>query len=636
MYKFIQKNQKKFLAVFAAGLMIVFVLPQFVFDQNRGAANEVVAHVGKDPIQLGEVRDAKEQWREIVTYLSMQLGAVSLAAKEIDNDPELFVLLQKEAEQMGLRASREQAAEALTMMVRQYRMFGQDIPNPSARVPAMQKLMLVRQLFERVAESIKLSDPVVLREMAANAQRVKLDIVHYSTADFEKDVPAPTPEQLQKQFDEFKNMTPGLTTDRNPFGFGYVVPSKVQLLYLTIPRDEIAQAVRKSKKEFDWKVDAMREYRTNPAKYAATQPSPDDEPASQPSTTQATQPATRAASGPTTKPFAEVHEQIVQELLKPETDRKVDEIAASLTDRMNSDYEAHQRKTSSAAADFGTRQYLERIAADIEKRFGVKLGVSEINDPKDAKGLAELKGIGQSIAGEVPFPRYVIEQAEPLLPPGAKKAEDVLSLDEPSRRFRDPAGNVYIAQLQNAEPAHPPANLDAVKEKVTADVRTRAAFDAAVAAAKKVYEQAAASGLEAAVKAAGKDLFTTPGYIDRQGNVDNLPVPLIPNVELPEASRQKLGTQAFDLLTQATPEKPHPAKLVELPAAGRVVIAELRDIERAWPDEQEDYLKYQVSQRLMMQRAERILSEYFRADAVKRRLEYRGRDDRAKQTPAAS
>ena len=34
MYKFMQRNRKKMLAVFAVGLMIVFILPQVAFDQQ--------------------------------------------------------------------------------------------------------------------------------------------------------------------------------------------------------------------------------------------------------------------------------------------------------------------------------------------------------------------------------------------------------------------------------------------------------------------------------------------------------------------------------------------------------------------------------------------------------------------------
>ena len=47
MYRFIQKNNKKFLAVFAAFLMIVFILPS-TMDQMGGPADPVLATIGDD------------------------------------------------------------------------------------------------------------------------------------------------------------------------------------------------------------------------------------------------------------------------------------------------------------------------------------------------------------------------------------------------------------------------------------------------------------------------------------------------------------------------------------------------------------------------------------------------------------
>src|SRR5205823_6690888 len=104
------------------------------------------------------------------------------------------------------------------------------------------------------------------------------------------------------------------------------------------------------------------------------------------------------------------------------------------------------------------------------------------------------KAIGHSTAQDEPFPAYVFRWAAPLVPAGQRSAPDVLKLEQPSRRFRDQSGNVYVFQLRDAKPAHAPADLTAVKDKVEADVRTKFAFDAAVAAAKKLQQTAVASG----------------------------------------------------------------------------------------------------------------------------------------------
>ncbi len=90
---------------------------------------------------------------------------------------------------------------------------------------------------------------------------MKLDLVHFTADDFKKQVPEPTAEQLQKQFDDFKNTPRGSSTEQNPFGFGYLEPSRVTLLYLTVPAAEVAKKLRgepDSEQYFDWRTKAVR------------------------------------------------------------------------------------------------------------------------------------------------------------------------------------------------------------------------------------------------------------------------------------------------------------------------------------------------------------------------------------------
>jgi hypothetical protein len=226
MYKFMQRNRKKMLAVFAVGLMIVFILPQVAFDKTRGTSREVIGHVGGEAVHAGEVRSALEQWRSLSDY---QLTAeLSLVGQDMEDHPELFVLLQTEARQLGLRPPESQIDELLSFIARSSAMRGMPSPNLNVLKPALENLMLVRGLFQRVAVSLKPSGPLVTRELADQNQRIKLALVHYSADDFKKDVPAPTEDQLKEQFEKFKESMPGVATSQNPFGFGYRSPATVQ------------------------------------------------------------------------------------------------------------------------------------------------------------------------------------------------------------------------------------------------------------------------------------------------------------------------------------------------------------------------------------------------------------------------
>jgi hypothetical protein len=503
----------------------------------------------------------------------------------------------------------------------------------------MRSALLVQALFERVLTSLKTSGPAAQHALAENAQRVKLHLVHYAVDDFRKDVTAPTEEQLKKQFDDHKNTPPGNPGPGNPFGFGYLIPAQVRLAYITVPRDEVSRVVRREKQEIDWEMDAVPLYMSNPWKHY-----PGGKPTTQPAATTTAAGTTQPTTAPTTEPVAARwnalspagKEPYIQDVMKPFVDARVEEIATAVNDRMNADFTAQQSKSFGAPQDFLTRAYLDRVAADVEKRFaGVKLGVSEINDPKDVRGLAELKGIGQSTGGDQPFANYVFQWAEPLVPAVQRTSSDVLKIGQPSRRFRDPAGNVYVAQLREAKPAHAPADLNAVKDKVDADVRTKAAYDAAVAAAKKLQEAAASKGLAEAAKAANKDVFESPAFFDNRGTAGAQPAVLIPRVDLPPAARQTLVTDAFALLSKATPDKAHPSSVIELPAAGRVVVAELGEVERIWQDDQQQLAELDAARDMTYRRAPQLLTQYFSFDALKQRLDYHNPNEQPTQTAAA-
>jgi hypothetical protein len=626
MHKFIQRNQKKMLAIFSVFLMIVFVLP--TVTKQRMRHQETAFHIGKQEITYGELRQATQNWRAIKQFMPGAAAQVQYVTGDIDQKPEAFLLLLKEAQQLGLRASEAQVNDLVTALAANLAMSGRTLPESVDLRSAAADMILVRELFQRVESSLKTSGPAAMHELAENYQRVKLDLVHYSVDDFRKDVPAPTDEQLKKQFDDYKNTPPGNPSPNNPFGFGYLIPAQVKLAYITIPREEVARAVRHTKPEIDWETDAVPLYKADPWKHF---PGGKPKPAT---TTSTTLPASEPAAPKWNTLSPAGKDPYIQDVMKPAVDSRVEEIASAVNDRMNADFTATQNKSFGAPQDFLTRGYLDRIAADVEKRFGVKLGVSEINDAKDERGLTEIRGIGTSTAGEEPFASYVFHWAEPLVPAVQRTSPDVLKIGQPSRRFRDAAGNVYVAQLREAKPAQPPADVNAVKDKVDADLRTKLAYDAAVAAAKKLHEAAATKGLAEASKAANKDLFQSPAAFDIRGNAAGQPAVLIPRVDLPPAARQAMVKGAFDLLAKASPQKPHPESLIELPAAGRVVVAELGDVERIWPDEQAQLVALEAARDLSYRRAPQLLTQYFSFDALKQRLEYSNPNEKV-ETAAA-
>ena len=63
MYRFIQKNKKKFLAIFGVLLMIVFILPAGLDQFAGGGRDPVLAKLGDDEIHASEFQAAEQDWR---------------------------------------------------------------------------------------------------------------------------------------------------------------------------------------------------------------------------------------------------------------------------------------------------------------------------------------------------------------------------------------------------------------------------------------------------------------------------------------------------------------------------------------------------------------------------------------------
>src|SRR3954447_22970712 len=114
MYRTIKKYQKKMLAVFAVLLMIAFLATLGPGNLGgRGARQEVIAgHVNGHPLYDHELQAGKDQWQILMRTrvqtqqsfgMAMPVPVVLLpgpVVEDIEKHPELFVLLQKEADSL--------------------------------------------------------------------------------------------------------------------------------------------------------------------------------------------------------------------------------------------------------------------------------------------------------------------------------------------------------------------------------------------------------------------------------------------------------------------------------------------------------------------------------------------------------
>src|SRR5690606_24794880 len=110
MYGWMQKNQKKMMAIFGVVLMVAFVLPTTI-TSSFGTPDPVRGYAGEEPVTASELNIAAEQW-EMLTQLAFSMGAyepsflfmmqVPQIIEGYRDNPEAFVLLQREARRMNV------------------------------------------------------------------------------------------------------------------------------------------------------------------------------------------------------------------------------------------------------------------------------------------------------------------------------------------------------------------------------------------------------------------------------------------------------------------------------------------------------------------------------------------------------
>jgi len=660
MLKYLQKNQKKVLAVLGVLLMIAFVATLGPRVPGQGSReNPVVAHLGQSPVYESQMQAAKSEWSWLAEqgYAGMFRQSESLAArmltmalvaddpfarqefqvqfeaeqiadalvKDIEKHPELFFLLHQESIRNGLEASDDEAA---SFMVNQLR-----IPMESARaqgglvVAAVKAMLSIGNEIRALRDSMKVSQPEWEHEVARGFQAVRLDLVDFHAGDFERNVPAPTPQQLREQFERFKNTPPrqaeALTTADDPLGFGYQVPTRVRLQYLEIPHAQVVDAVLGTpEKRYEWTVKAAQYYTAHPDEFRNTPPA----------TTQSATRPTTVPLQPAIKPFDQVSEQILQKLVDADVQKLTEQIEQEVKSRLATDWTDIRRHdpaatrpatTQPAAATqsavvaaqpadpLTTLARLEQMRAGIDQKFHVAVQLNEINDWQDETKLSALPGIGSAATtdGER-FPQYAVNfVGQPHLLAAAP-----LQIWEPSQVLTDASQNAYVFHLTAAEPAHAPPDMAPLAAQIERDWKLAQAYDQARKAAQTLLDAAKSIGLAQAARTASVNLFSTGLFAPRSSQP-------IPGYLLTDrAAERQFREAAQKLLEQATPADKHPETLAELPTAQRVVVLELAG---AQLEQQEWIAQLAVVFNQRQAALPKMALAWFNYDAVVSRLAYR-------------
>lgn len=650
MYKIMEKHSKKLMAIFAALLMIVFIIPNNN-RSNRSPSDIEVGQIGSQTITADQLKFASQEWNTLMQTAFIEVGANPQTGQpelaplailldpyhnretedfiigQINKHPVMFLLLLREAQRNGVSVSNESLSGLLSVVQVQLsdrRVQYQDVKDDETGDfvrQAAHDLLMIQNAYKQSQDMIKISRPLLDNQLARTVQQIKLEMVEFDGKEFANKVPAPTTQQLTDQFNRYADHLPGVVDPKtDPAGYGYKYPNRVKLAYIEIPRAELRKAVLASQTNDQWQVDEWRYYKHHISEFPATAPA--SQPTSKPTD------AFTLGKQATTRPFNEVQSDVLNDLVDPQADQLAQQIESKIALQMRDDWNAYHNAVtatppttapaSSTGVPYDSPDYLSKLAAQVQSDFKVIPTVVNLSQKfLDATELENLSGIGKSTVtlgnnGEAPFAPYAIQTAAPFAQASAQQSDNLLQLLEPSRPLKND-DDTYIFRLTAVDPAHKPATLAEVQPQVEKDVRDAAAYAMAQATAKSTLAAAQSTTISAAAVKASKTVSDTGYFTLRLGYGATPPVS--------QNARGVFLKQAFDLLGVAATGK-KPIELIDVPQDQKVFVAQLVNVQRI-PELAGVDVEPDAAAGITEDLSQVLFFQWYNYDAIRQRMDYK-------------
>ena len=299
---------------------------------------------------------------------------------ELKGMPDIYwILLRAEAHNAGVYVPLEQAKAYLKSFIPQ---ISQNKYDAATVVNAImnQSNITEEKIISTFADllSIMLYTDMVLssedvttdqiRAFAGQAnEKINAEYVAFDSSDFLEGQAEPSDAEISAQFEKYKSFTQGTFSENNPFGFGYLLPARVQLEYIAVLTGDIKETIDKPTSQ-----EMESYYQNNLSSFVTNQPSDPEDPESEKVQTQQT--------------YAQVEQNIRYTLTTRKTNNKADLImneAVMLTDPGLSSEQIESMSADdikSKAADF----------ADSAKKLSDKFGVRVYSGKTGYLGIEDL------------------------------------------------------------------------------------------------------------------------------------------------------------------------------------------------------------------------------------------------------
>jgi hypothetical protein len=537
-----RRHGKIIMTVITAGLMLVFVVQTATTGRDSGSSGSVERGKlnGKKVLARdlnGAANDLSLLGNFVVQIPSMgERGMFPLLRflvdpripmpRDEDERTVYWFLCQEEARKYGIAISEDEITQTVTALREQ---FGVDEENTNRQLTALSRTpgdlrTAIRhaRMIARLAELAVTSTVVSLPQVEFDADR-SLSQANISVAmvdgskDWEKS-PEPTPEQIQKQFALYKDVSPTVapppassgteppappvlppTIEGHEYPFGYKYPDRVKVEYLRFDRAEIAKQFQPTEEDYDA---AFTYYRDHPDEFTEVRPEV---------TTQPIGPATKPAP-PQVKPFSAVKEKLVQAQIDKRVSKKLNQVVDRARTLAADPWKIPDKQIPPEQwADY------KAVAQEIgnNKEYGgFRPSYNTATGLLSAEQLEKLSGIGQAYfetpRGRVAFAKLATHVKE-LVGPKDPLANLFLEVGREGPLLKNSDGDLFLYRVVAQEKSREPASLEEVRGQVVEDLKKVAAYERAQGEAKKLASEAKSGDLALRAVAKGWDTEKVAG-----------------------------------------------------------------------------------------------------------------------------
>jgi hypothetical protein len=644
MVKILRKYNKFFLVGFGVVLMVTFLLPAG-FGQG-GFRSSTVA-------RLGDKKIGAEEWeRSSLEYAAIQqIAPFMQEVIRIDDDTH-WLLLTREAQQGGFigeagdgpgmindladyiapmiaqqqgrpfqQLSRDEQQQIRSQAVsfleqRRAQVGGSVRLKPMEIDMALAKARGVLRMLSFYASAAKISDRRFVETARERLDGVVVDFSSIPAENIDLSTWTPSEEEILAHFEKYR----GIRRGEGEMGFGYLQSPRVKLEWVTLDPVVIGSQVRLDPVEVNkrWQVSRTR----FPGEFFAEQPKVEAEIRTE---------KVRAI-------VADAMQVIRAEVLRVSRELPADGKFVKLPSA--TEWEQIRPKADKLAA---------AVVASAKSKHNVDIPTpvigSETSRWLDQSALSGLAGIGMA---EVRLGGRTLPAAQALLSVrelnpqidlgyqvGVTPVENVPA-DAEGRRF-------YFTVL-DSRPEGPPESIEEVRERVITDLKSKRAFETLAADAEKIRLEAAANGIEAAVKPytkPGTRPDGTPNMPPFVGKLQRFPVAFQEAELKPVNDAIKAAIAGFDPKTPATTTSNDPNHFIAipLPRQQQVLVMRIAGVSPATVEmvrTQVDQGWFEIQRRELV--AHTSASGPFSLEALKSRMNFRmarSSGEAAKPEPAS-